>query len=211
MTQSKKSVLTFSLALLAFECLCIWVLITFSRLEQMTWVNSRHAMWADYLFQFFTGLAEVFLPISFAVYLYVKERSFFFFFFTSYALSTLVVQGAKHLLFPLALRPMAYFADLHLSWYVVPGVEIHTQNSFPSGHTAAAWFMFFWFALLGKSRSWGFFMAFLAMGVAYSRVYQMQHFPVDIAVGASIGFASSALVYYFMLIKPQEKKKKNVA
>jgi membrane-associated phospholipid phosphatase len=90
-------------------------------------------------------------------------------------------------------------------------VEIHTHNSFPSGHTAAAWFMFFWFALLGKSRIWGLFVAFLAVGVAYSRVYLMQHFPVDIAVGACIGFASSALVYYFMLIKPQATDAKSAA
>jgi membrane-associated phospholipid phosphatase len=203
MTQSKKSLLTFSLVLLAFECFCIWVVITFSRLEQMSWVNSRHAIWADYLFQFFTGLAEVFLPIAFGVFLYLKKRWFFVPFLASYALSTLVVQGAKHFLFANALRPIAYFADLKLSWYVVPGVEIHTQNSFPSGHTAAAWFMFFWFALLGKSRIWGLFVAFLAIGVAYSRVYLMEHFPVDVAVGACIGFVSSALVYYFMLFKSQ--------
>jgi membrane-associated phospholipid phosphatase len=44
-------------------------------------------------------------------------------------------------------------------------------------------------------------MAILAMGVGYSRVYLMQHFPIDVAVGAGIGFLSSALVYYFMLYK----------
>jgi membrane-associated phospholipid phosphatase len=211
MTQSKKSLLTFSLVLLAFECLCIWVVITFSRLEQMTWVNSRHAMWADYLFQFCTGLAEVFLPIAFVVYLYLKKRPFFVPFLAAYALSTLLVQGAKHLLFANALRPIAYFAHLKLPWYVVPGVEIHTHNSFPSGHTAAAWFMFFWFALLGKSRMWGLFVALLAIGVAYSRVYLMQHFPVDVAVGACIGFASSAFIYYFMLLKPQAADAKSAA
>jgi membrane-associated phospholipid phosphatase len=211
MTQSKKSLLTFSSVLLAFECLCIWVVITFSRLEQMTWVNSRHAIWADYLFQFCTGLAEVYLPIAFVVYLYFKKRPYFVPFLASYALSTLLVQGAKHLLFANALRPIAYFAQLKLTWYVVPGVEIHTQNSFPSGHTAAAWFMFFWFALLGKSRMWGLFVAMLAVSVAYSRVYLMQHFPVDVAVGACIGFASSALIYYFMLLKPQAADAKSAA
>lgn len=201
MTQSKKSLWTFGLAFLAFESLCITVIWQFTRLEQMTWVNAHHVNWADYLFRFLTSLAEVFLPIALAVYLYQKKRAFFVPFLTSYALSTLLVQGIKHLIFPNALRPIAFFEQLHLTWYLVPGVEVHTQNSFPSGHTAAAWFMFFWFALLGKSRSWSLGMAILAMGVGYSRMYLMQHFPIDVAIGAGIGFLSSALVYYFMLYK----------
>jgi membrane-associated phospholipid phosphatase len=202
MTQSRNSLWTFGFAFLAFECICWGVVLTTTRLEQMTWVNSRHVFWADYLFQFFTALAELVLPIVFAIYLYKRKRTFFVPFLTSYAVSTLLVQGIKHLVFPHALRPIAYFASLHLPWYLVPGVEVHTHNSFPSGHTAAAWFMFFWFALLGKSRFWGLFMAILAIGVAYSRLYLMQHFPIDVTVGAGIGFLSSALVYYLMIYKP---------
>jgi membrane-associated phospholipid phosphatase len=170
----------------------------------MTWVNSHHALWADYMFRFFTSLAEVFLPITLAIYFYNRKRAFFVPFLTSYAVSTLIIQGIKHLIFPYALRPIAYFANLHLSWYLVPGVDVHTQNSFPSGHTSAAWFMFFWFALLGKSRLWGLFMALAAIGVAYSRIYLMQHFPIDVTFGAGIGFLSSALVYYLMLYKPNK-------
>jgi membrane-associated phospholipid phosphatase len=177
----------------------------------MTWVNAHHAPWADFIFQFFTGLAEVFLPIAFAIYLYKKKRNFFVPFLASYALSTAAIQFLKHFVFPHALRPFAYFAQLHLPWYLVPGVEINIQNSFPSGHTAAAWFMFFWFALLGKSRFWGFAMAILAIGVAYSRVYLMQHFPIDISVGACIGFFSSALVYYFMIYKPHANHVKHAS
>jgi membrane-associated phospholipid phosphatase len=204
MTQSKKSLWTFSVAFMAFECLCMVVLISSTRLDQMTWVNSHHALWADFMFRFFTSLAEVFLPITLAIYFYNRKRAFFVPFLTSYAVSTLIIQGIKHLIFPNALRPIAYFANLHLSWYLVPGVDVHTQNSFPSGHTSAAWFMFFWFALLGKSRLWGLFMALAAIGVAYSRIYLMQHFPIDVTFGAGIGFLSSALVYYFMLYKPNK-------
>lgn len=211
MTQSKKSLWTFSIGFLAFEGLSIGVLSFFSRLEQMSWVNAHHSNAADLIFQFFTGLAEVYLPIAFAIYLYKRKRNFFIPFLSSYALSTILVQGLKHLVFSHSLRPIAYFAQLHLPWHLVPGVEIHTQNSFPSGHTAAGWFMFFWFALLGKSRFWGIFLSLLACGVAYSRLYLMQHFPVDIAVGAFIGFSSSALVYYYMIYKPHANHVKDAA
>jgi hypothetical protein len=96
MTQLKKSLWTFGLAFLAFESLCIMVISQFSRLEQMTWVNAHHANWADYLFRFLTSLAEVFLPIALAVYFYQKKRAFFIPYLTSYAVSTLIVQGIKH-------------------------------------------------------------------------------------------------------------------
>jgi|LakMenE01Jun11ns_1017448.scaffolds.fasta_scaffold9906544_2 membrane-associated phospholipid phosphatase len=211
MTQSKKSLWTFSLAFVAFECLCMVVLLSTTRLDQMTWVNSHHALWADYTFRFFSSLAEVFLPIAFAFYLYLRKRSYLKPFLVSYAVSTLIIQGLKHAVFSHALRPIAYFANLHLSWYLVPGVDVHTNNSFPSGHTSAAWFMFFWFALLGKSRLWGLFMALIAIGVAYSRLYLMQHFPIDVTFGAGIGFLSSALVYYFMLYKSNENDVKRNA
>jgi membrane-associated phospholipid phosphatase len=203
MIQSKKSLAAYSMAFWVFECLCIGVLVTFTRFEQMTWVNAKHAFFFDYLFRFFSSLAEVFLPAAFAIYLYRKDKLYFKAFLLSYALCTLLVQGAKHLIFFDSLRPTAYFAHLNFPWYLVPGVEVHANNSFPSGHTAGAWFMFFWFALLGKSRFWGICMAFVAMCVAYSRVYLMQHFPIDVAVGACVGFLSSYFVYYFLLLKPR--------
>jgi membrane-associated phospholipid phosphatase len=126
----------------------------------------------------------------------VKKRTWVKPFLISYASSTLVVQGLKHLVFPLELRPYAFFKSMGFNWYLVPGVEMNEYFSFPSGHTAAAWFCFVWIALYVNKRWSGVLMAILACGVGISRVYLFQHFPVDVAAGAFIGIACSSIIYY---------------
>ncbi|MFM6915141.1 MAG: phosphatase PAP2 family protein, partial [Aquirufa sp.] len=50
-------------------------------------------------------------------------------------------------------------------------------------------------AVLLRRWFWGLLGGIIAVGVAYSRVYLFQHFPVDTLVGAAIGVGSSALFY----------------
>jgi membrane-associated phospholipid phosphatase len=82
---------------------------------------------------------------------------------------------------------------------------ISEYNSMPSGHTGAAFFMFFWVAVLLQRFHWGLFAGLIAVGVAYSRVYLFQHFPVDTLVGAAIGVGASALFYYLNYAKIRSK------
>jgi membrane-associated phospholipid phosphatase len=123
----------------------------------------------------------------------------------SYALSTGLIQGLKHLVFTDALRPLAYFAASDVKWHLVVGLPIHEYNSMPSGHTGAAFFMFFWVAVLLRRCFWGALAGLMAVGVAYSRVYLFQHFPVDTLVGAVIGVGSSALFYSIHYAKSSSK------
>ena len=74
--------------------------------------------------------------------------------------------------------------------------ESELDNSFPSGHTAAAWFCFVWIALLANKRWPAILCGLWAWGVGISRVYLFQHFPVDVAFGAFIGISSSSIFYY---------------
>jgi membrane-associated phospholipid phosphatase len=73
----------------------------------------------------------------------------------------------------------------------------------PSGHTSAAWFMCFWISLAAKKPWISLLMVFYAILVAYSRVYLFQHFPVDTAVGATIGTGVSLLVYCLNISKSE--------
>ena len=59
-----------------------------------------------------------------------------------------------------------------------------------------AWFCFIWVALVLKKPWVGGIAALLAAGVALSRVYLFQHFPVDVAFGALIGISCSSIFYY---------------
>ena len=188
--------IAYGIVFILFEIVVGRYMAVFDRFDQMRIINNWHAFKLDYLFRAFTFAGELLIPILVLILFVYKKRAWVKPFLFSYAVSTLVVQGLKHLVFPGALRPYAYFKAVDIPWYLVPGVEMNEYNSFPSGHTAAAWFCFVWIALFINKRWAGFAMGLLACGVGISRVYLFQHFPVDVAFGAFIGISSSSIFYY---------------
>jgi membrane-associated phospholipid phosphatase len=175
------------------------------RLDQLLLINEANNAFADILFQGLTAIAEVVLPVLFLIYLFRFRKEYALPYAYSYALSTGLIQLLKHFVFTSSLRPLAYFAHTGLKWHLVPGLLISEYNSMPSGHTGSAFFMFFWVAVLFKRFHWGFIAGILAVGVAYSRVYLFQHFPVDTLVGAFIGVGASALFYFLNYAKIRTK------
>lgn len=187
-----------------FELITARYISVFDRFDQMRIVNNWHAYKLDYLFRGLTFAGELLIPVGLLIYFFVKKRAWVIPFLLSYATSTLIVQGLKHFVFASALRPYAYFKAVDIPWYFVPGVEMNEYFSFPSGHTAAAWFCFVWVALLINTRWAGIMMAILACGVGISRVYLFQHFPIDVAVGAFIGISCSTIFYFLYYDKIAE-------
>jgi membrane-associated phospholipid phosphatase len=175
------------------------------RLDQLLLINEANNPFTDILFQGLTAIAEVVLPVLFLIYLFRFRKEYALPYAYSYVLSTGLIQFLKHFVFSGALRPLAYFAHAGIKWHIVPGLLISEYNSMPSGHTGAAFFMFFWVAVLLKRFHWGFIAGILAVGVAYSRVYLFQHFPVDTLVGAFLGTSSSYLFYYINYAKSCSK------
>ncbi len=183
-----------------------WLFVgSFERIDQLLLINGANNAFADIVFQGLTSIAEVVLPILLLVYLIRFQKAYALPYVYSYALSTGLIQILKHFVFSEALRPLAYFASSGVKWHLVEGLPIHSYNSMPSGHTGAAFFMFFWLAVLLRRWHWGLFAGLIAVGVAYSRVYLFQHFPVDTLVGAAIGVSSSALFYSIHYAKSSSK------
>lgn len=184
--------------LLFFYLLLGLIIVIFIRKgDDVFWLNQFHQPYADFFFQYIThlgdGLFFVFLSIIFLLFRKYKQAALIF---SSFALSGLLSQFFKKVFFPDVLRPVAYLADstmLHL----VEGVEIHTNNSFPSGHTATAFAVFLMLALLFKRAIWGVLFFFLAFLVGMSRVYLVQHFFIDTYAGAWLGTFSAVSVYYW--------------
>ena len=76
--------------------------------------------------------------------------------------------------------------------------EHHKNNSFPSGHTTAA-FTFITILAIGLKRSWiQLIMPFLGSLVAFSRIYLGKHFLMDVVVGAILGIFIATLSFYFI-------------
>lgn len=183
-----------------------WLFVSaYERLDQLQLINGNNSPLADLAFQALTSIAEVILPIVLLLYLLRFQKAYALSYVYSYALSTALIQGLKHFVFTDSLRPLAYFASSGVKWHIIPGLLISEFNSMPSGHTGAAFFMFFWVAVLLRRWFWGALAGLIAVGVAYSRVYLFQHFPVDTLVGAAIGVGSSALFYSILYAKSPSK------
>lgn len=105
--------------------------------------------------------------------------------------ATAIIQTAfvhifKQWLFKGAPRPLGILPEETL--HLVNGVDVHHSNSFPSGHTATAFSVFFLLAIITGNNKWASLACFfIALLVGISRVYLLQHFFIDIYFGAIFG------------------------
>ena len=100
-------------------------------------------------------------------------------------------------------RPKTFFAE-NFPDTVLPmvnGVQIYVWQSFPSGHSTAAFSFFLCLALMTKNKLLQFACCLTAILVAYSRIYLQQHFALDVFAGAVIGGLSATLCYIFIFNK----------
>jgi membrane-associated phospholipid phosphatase len=101
-------------------------------------------------------------------------------------LNAVLVTTLKKGVFAGYVRPALFFEG-KLALNFVPGVEIYKYNSFPSGHTAAAFALFFMMSLLVKDKRLSLVFFLVATLVGFSRVYLLQHFLIDVYFGAILG------------------------
>ena len=110
--------------------------------------------------------------------------------------TALVVQFLKHIIFPEELRPSLYFEGKYELRFLEGIVQLETE-SFPSGHTAAAFSIATFLALLLNKKYLHWIFALGAASVGYSRLYLSQHFITDVYAGMCIGIAVTTIIYYF--------------
>ncbi len=150
-------------------------------------INSFHFPFADGFFRYLTWLGNGWAVLILVLVLSLIKMRYALLMFASFTVSGLVAQLLKHLVFPGALRPVEYLGGQDL--YLVQGVKILTNYSFPSGHATTAFAVFFVLAHLLPSRGGKVLCALAAILIAYSRVYLSQHFTGDILAGSVIGIS----------------------
>ena len=144
-------------------------------------LNNDYGAFADISFAFITHLGEAAPWIMIVLLVLIFRRQFLPLILIALIISTALVQGIKNDL-PEQRRPTKAITDLSLI-HTVKGVDLHTINSFPSGHTTTAFTVFLLACLLVHKR-WVIWVGFIyAIAVGYSRIYLAQHFPKDVAGG----------------------------
>jgi membrane-associated phospholipid phosphatase len=162
--------------------------------NDVLFINGNHSDFSDRFFTFVTlgGDGKIFIPLI-IILLFIRF---------SYALTAMAAWAGhgmlcsimKKLVFPTTLRPIGHLDNELL--HFVPGVDVHTNYSFPSGHTATAFCFAIVVALLLRRKSIFFIVITFAALVAYSRIYLLQHFLMDVVGGAFIGTLAAMLCWY---------------
>jgi len=154
-------------------------------------LNNNLGVLADWLFRYYTngGDGLVWIAVLLITVFVLKRKDVFPLLISSFILVTLFTQICKYVIVPDEPRPIKAIANTSLI-HTVPGVELHTISSFPSGHTAAAFAVYLLFCLLLAQSFWVYVGLILALFVGYSRIYLAQHFPVDVGAGMIVAVIS---------------------
>lgn len=161
----------------------------FPKEEIYIFLNGFHNNLMDRVMRAWTFLGDgIFVLVIIFLFLWIRLRISILL-LAGYLLSGGMVQLLKRTLFRGYPRPVKYFElqGIDYDFQLVPGIDIHMWNTFPSGHTASAFGLFLGISLFLKPGSLQFLCLLLAAGVAWSRIYLSEHFLTDVTGGAIIG------------------------
>ncbi|MDF1547636.1 MAG: phosphatase PAP2 family protein [Bacteroidales bacterium] len=182
---------------LLFISLAGATLLLFSKTEIHLFLNAFHCKSADLAFIFLTHLGDgITVALFILSLLFIKYRYAIIMFLSTISV-TLTVQAFKRYILPDINRPKIVFEHL-AELYYVPGIQVHTSHSFPSGHTASGFSIFLLMALITKNKYLKLVYFFVALLIAYSRVYLSQHFLIDIYFGSIIAVLLTGFNYVWV-------------
>jgi len=158
-------------------------------------INKLNNPFFDWIFKYATTLAEgVGIGAVLLLTLFLRLR---WTIIVSSALmcNTVIIYILKKMVFSDVARPKVFFSQL-TSWHTVDGIHLHSHMSFPSGHTAAAFTLFFGLAICLKNKKFGLPLFIVSFMVGYSRMYLSQHYLRDVIAGSVVGIIIAILAYY---------------
>jgi membrane-associated phospholipid phosphatase len=165
--------------------------------EQLFLALNEDLGWlADRFFSLLTYLAEGWIWIPYLLIVYGFFKKDLVFILLNFLSSTLLTQLPKNYIWPNVNRPIASGIPIE-KIHTVKGVEVHTYNSFPSGHTATAYTLFFLTVYFFPNKKVFWLGLVYTMACAYSRVYLGQHFPIDLAGGIIAAILSFQISIWF--------------
>ncbi|MEZ5070405.1 MAG: phosphatase PAP2 family protein [Bacteroidales bacterium] len=166
-------------------------------------INGWNNPVVDFLFRWWTYLGDgVWAGVLALAFLLYRVR-YGLILFSAYALSGLLAQLLKHVFFSDMPRPAKYFelAGKPEALHLVPGVRLYDWHSFPSGHTATAFGVFFALSLLVRDNRIKILCFILAAGVGWSRMVLSQHFLMDVTAGAFLGLSGGYVSWRWLHAK----------
>jgi membrane-associated phospholipid phosphatase len=172
-------------------------LIVWNKTDIHLFINHYNSPVADLFFRYWTNLGLGIMIIPVALFLaFVRLR------FMIISILGLALSGGINDLIKVIFhspRPLSVFKDLHQSLHLVPNVDVYTDYSFPSGHSATSFCMFCLLAFYTKNNFLKVIYFLIAFLIAYSRMYLSEHFLKDVYTGSIIGVCSALIVYSWVM------------
>lgn len=188
----------FYLPFLLFVVFGTVIVSMYTKVESFLWLNQFYSPLADVVFPYATHLGDGKLALAFLVGLSMVNYRLALTGLYCFLLVLVLTQLGKLVLFEDVLRPAGHFRDLGQNIRLVEGVQLHFNNSFPSGHSASAFALFSFIAISLRNKGWGVVLFGVALFAAYSRIYLAQHFFNDVYVGSIIGVMCTLLMTAFL-------------
>ena len=193
-------------------CICVTIIflypvLFFPKGEFELLINQFHYPSLDLFFKYSTYLGDgILLAVLLICSLFYNYYTAILTAFTI-IFQSVIVSIFKRWIFEGLERPLAFFGE-SVNLNFVDGVDVHSSNTFPSGHTATAFALFALLFIAMKYRGTIISILFfiLASVVGLSRIYLLQHFVVDVYFGALFGILSVVFGLYLMRVLFNVKK-----
>lgn len=173
----------------------------FPKIELQLAINQLFHPIGNFIFTFFTRLAEPWFTVPLLIYLLSKNWKKGVFIGIVYGLSALITQSLKLGIFHGLPRPFGTKVLKENPIYQWSSLDLPQINSFPSGHTTTGFCIFMGLALISKNKKLGIPFMIIGCLIGISRTYLSYHFTLDVIVGSFIG-ASTSIIMYLALKKP---------
>ncbi|MEP6646561.1 MAG: phosphatase PAP2 family protein [Saprospiraceae bacterium] len=170
--------------------------LTAEKSQFMLWMAHARIPFTDYFFYYATKMAE---PPGFVI------CALFLLFSSWKKMATVPIVGCLVIIFSFTLklifhheRPSLYLERMGYTGplAVLTYPMLTGNNSFPSGHSMAAWALYTIVAVHTRKTWASILCLFFAVSVSISRVYLMAHFLEDVVFGGAIGALLGYGVYY---------------
>jgi len=175
-----------------FWLVCIVILLIADKGSPLLFINGYHDHLYDYFFfcmtYFGDGLFSAVFLISILLFVNIRKA---FVVTVTFLVVVLVIQALKFTF--VEPRPFIYFQETQ-GLYYIPWLEIHKFNSFPSGHTAQA-FCLALCTCFYAHKKYIPLLFILAALTGLSRMYLLQHFPIDVFVGSLVAVVLTTLIF----------------